>query len=369
MLKELNLSKSWAGKVILTFIIFALLIGLSCGKRKPPLPPLKEVQQRVEISGFQRGNVITITWIIPEKNASNNSNLNIARADIYRLAEPLNNSSALSEEEFATNSTLIFTLPMTDSDRGGKQITYNDVLEFANQPVRLRYAIRFANASGQKAAFSNFLLIEPIAKVAGSPASLNATVSEQAVQLFWIAPNLNVDGTKPANVLGYNVYRADKDKDKDILILLNPYPITEVSFNDKNFEFEKAYEYLVRTVSLGSNGEPVESLDSNKIDVKPKDTFAPSPPSAITIAAAPNNLSIFFAVNVEKDVIGYKIFRTINPNLPKSEWMLITKEILLSNTFQDFAVESEKTYYYYIIAIDRAGNISEPSEVISETAP
>jgi hypothetical protein len=367
MLNRLSLSKRWVEKAMLAFIIFPLLIGLSCGKRKPPLPPFKNVQQRVEISGFQRGNVIVITLLLPVKNASDKNILDIVRADIYRLAEPLNNSFTFSEEEFATNSTLISTVAITDADFAEKQITYNDILEFANQSVKLRYAIRFANSSGQKAAFSNFLLIEPIGKIAVNPAFLNATILEQSIKLDWIAPNLNVDGTKPANVLGYNIYRADKDT--DATILLNPYPITEVSFNDKNFEFEKAYVYFVRTVSLGSNGEPIESLNSNKIELKPKDTFAPSPPRAITIAAAPNNLSIFFAVNVEKDVIGYKIFRTINPNQPKSEWMLITKEILLSNTFQDFAVESEKTYYYYITAIDGAGNISEPSEVTSETAP
>ena len=366
MLNKLNLSKSWVEKAILAYIIFALLSGLSCGKRKPPLPPLERVQQRVEISSFQRGNVITLIWTLPVRNASDKSTLNITRADIYRLAQPLNNSLALSEEEFATNSTLISTLPITDADFG-KQITYNDILEFADQPVRLRYAIRLANASGQKAAFSNFLLIEPIAKAAGSPASLDATILEQSIKLNWIAPILNVDGTKPANILGYNIYRANSAI--DIPILLNSYPITDVSFNDKNFEFGKVYKYFVQTVSLGSNGESVESLDSNKIEVNSKDTFAPSPPSAITIAAAPNNLSIFFAVNIEKDVVGYKIFRTINPNQPKSEWMSITKETLLSNTFQDFAVESGKTYYYYLTAIDRAGNVSEPSEVISETAP
>jgi len=367
MLNKLNLSKSWVEKAILAFIIFALLIGLSCGKRKPPLPPLERVQQRVEISGYQRGNVITLKWTLPVRNDSNKSTLNITRVDIYRLAEPLNNSLALSEEEFATNSTLISTLPITDADFGQKQINYNDILEFANQPVRLRYAIRFANASGQKAAFSNFLLIEPIAKVASSPTSLNATILEQSIKLNWIAPNLNVDGTKPANILGYNIYRANSDI--EIPFLLNPYPITDVSFNDKNFEIEKVYKYFVRTVSLGNNGEPIESLDSNKIEVKSKDTFAPRPPSAITIAAAPNNLSIFFAVNVEKDVEGYKIYRTTNLNQPKPEWMLITRETLLSNTFQDFSVESGKTYYYYLTAIDKAGNVSQPSEVISETAP
>jgi hypothetical protein len=106
-----------------------------------------------------------------------------------------------------------------------------------------------------------------------------------------------------------------------------------------------------------------------KIQVNPKDIFAPNSPAAITIAAAPNNLSLFFAVNLEKDIAGYRIFRSTNPNLPKSDWQLLTTEILKTNTFQDKNVESGKTYFYYLTAEDFAGNISQPSEVVSETAP
>ncbi len=101
----------------------------------------------------------------------------------------------------------------------------------------------------------------------------------------------------------------------------------------------------------------------------PKDIFAPSPPSAVTIAAAPNNLSIFFALNLERDVAGYRIYRTTDLNQPKSEWQLLNSQLVLTNTFQDIKVESGKTYYYYLTAVDKAGNISEPSEVFSETTP
>ncbi|MDQ3180935.1 MAG: hypothetical protein M3Q33_10490 [Acidobacteriota bacterium] len=354
-------------KATLAFIMFALLICFNCGKRKPPLPPIERVPQRVEISGFQRGNRVNLTWTMPARNATGGSILTIERADIYRLAEPLNSTLTLSEEEFASRSTLITSLPITDADFGLKKINYTDTLKFAGQPVRLRYAIRFVNSSGQKAAFSNFLLIEPTARIADAPTSLTAIITEPAIILDWNAPNINVDGSKPANIFGYNVYRSTSEK--ETAKLLNETPLNQTRFLDKSFEFGKDYFYFTRTVSLGSNAEPVESLESNIVKIIPKDVFPPSPPSAITIAAAPNNLSIFFASNPEKDVAGYYVYRSIDKNLPLSEWQNLTPGLLPMTTFQDTKIESGKTYYYYLTATDNAGNKSEPSEIIYETAP
>lgn len=367
MLKQFGLNKKASGKAALAFIMPVLLFCLSCGKRTPPLPPIERVSQRVEISGFQRGNKVSLTWMMPARNAPDSSILNIDRTDIYRLAEPLNSDLTLSEEEFASRSTLITSLKITDADFGLKKIGYTDTLEFAGQPVRLRYAIRFVNSSGQKAAFSNFLLIEPAAKVADAPTSLSATIAESAIVLNWNAPDANVDGSKPANVLGYNIYRSTSEN--ETAKILNQMPTNQTKFDDQTFEFGKDYLYFARTVSLGSNGEPVESLESNIVKISPEDIFPPSAPSAVTIAAAPNNLSIFFATNPENDIAGYRIYRSTDKNLPLAEWQNITPELLTTNTFQDKQVESGKTYYYYLTAADRTGNISKPSEIVSETAP
>ena len=81
------------------------------------------------------------------------------------------------------------------------------------------------------------------------------------------------------------------------------------------------------------------------------------------------SISIFFAVNPEKDIAGYKIYRSTDPSLEKSKWTLLTPQLLTSNTFQDKSVESGKTYYYYLTATDSSGNVSQPSEVVSEQAP
>lgn len=365
MLNQKVLSKSVDFKALLA-IVFALLIFGNCGKRKPPLPPVEKVVQRVEIVGTQRGDAVTLSWNLPVQNASAASTLNISRTDVYRLAEPLNAPLTLSEEEFAARSTLISSVPVSAADFSRRHLSYTDKLDFSGQNARLRYAIRFVNASGQKASFSNFLLIEPTAKVAGKPISLTAKLSEEAVVLNWSAPDENIDGSKPVNILGYNIYRAGADESPKII---NNTPVNTNAFRDEFFEFTKDYIYFVRTISLGSDGEPVESVNSNSVEIRPLDTFAPSAPTAITIAAAPSNLSIFFAVNPEKDIAGYRIYRSTDRGKPLAEWSLLTENLMTTNTFQDKNIEPGETYHYYLTAVDKTGNVSEASTIISETAP
>jgi fibronectin type 3 domain-containing protein len=304
---------------------------------------------------------------MPAQNAKKKALLNISRVDIYRLAEPLTSPRNISEEEFASRSVLIAAVPVEETDFGGKAMTYSDRLQFAGQAARLRYAVRFVNASGQKAAFSNFFLFEPTASIAREPTSLFVDTSQDAVQLRWKAPDENVDGTRPANIVGYNIYRSGSKTEAGKL--LNKTPVSETTFNDVLFEFKKEYHYFVRTVSSGSGGRPVESAESEIVTITPIDLFVPSAPTSITLASTLDSISIFFPANPEKDIAGYRIFRSTDPGVPQGEWKAVTPEPITTTTYQDKAVTSGTTYYYYVRAVDTTGNVSAPSEVVSESVP
>ena len=84
---------------------------------------------------------------------------------------------------------------------------------------------------------------------------------------------------------------------------------------------------------------------------------------------APGRLSIFFAFNQEPDVAGYNVYRSTDPNVPKNQWTKLNSSLWTKNTFQDENVEPGKKYYYYLTAVDQTGNVSQPSEVVSETVP
>jgi hypothetical protein len=127
-------------------------------------------------------------------------------------------------------------MPVTDADFGpNKTLQYKDQLQFAGQAARLRYAVRLVNASGQKAAFSNVMLIEPASKVAGNPTSLSADVSQDAISLRWTPPTANVDQSVPVSILGYNVYRSESERTP--ARLLNKTPVRSPEYADEFFDF------------------------------------------------------------------------------------------------------------------------------------
>ena len=195
------------------------------------------------------------------------------------------------------------------------QITLRGRLRFADAidlsqttaTTRLRYAIRYVNGREQTAAFSNTVAVEPAAKVALPPAGLQAAaVAQGVVALKWTAPEANVDGTQPASLAGYNLYRRRANRD-DPGEALNDDPITEVTFNDTSFAYTVDYVYFVRALSQGAGGA-IESADSEPFAYTALDTFAPEAPNPVSIASANGTISIFWLAP-ERDVIGYNVYR------------------------------------------------------------
>jgi len=354
-------------------ILFAALtvFGISgCGKRRPPTPPVERVPQRTEqLSGIQRGNTVILIWPAPVANAADSSVQSIRRIDVYRLAESPTAPLPLTETDFDSRSTLVGSVPERTILSTHNTLSYVDKLELAGQPERLRYSVRYVNAAGQRAGFSNFVLIEPAATIANPPILKDPAYTETAINLSWSPPAKNIDESSPVNLLGYNLYR-DVGKDEgENQVPINSALIAGSSYADKAFKFGEKYKYFVRAVSLGTNGRQVESLDSNSVEASPVDLYPPAQPSKPTIAPSNGRLALFFAPNGEVDLAGYNIYRTEDPNLPLEKWTRLNSSLLTKTTYQDEQVESGHRYYYRITAVDTSGNMSEPSEMDSEVAP
>jgi predicted phage tail protein len=361
-----------ASHLLLLLAICLLAMAPTCGKRRPPLPPVERIPQRTEkLTGTQRGSQVILTWPAPLRNAAEGSVQSIRRVDVYRVAEKPKSPLSMTEDEFAARATLIGSVSYDEIKKAVGDLTYTDTLELAGEPARLRYAVRYVNAADQSAAFSNFFLMEPAAKVAEPPTIIKTDreYSETANTITWEAPKQNTDGSTPVNLLGYNIYRAEVPRQGAGPSLLNQTPVTATRYEDRTFKFGSRYVYLVRSVSLGTEGKPVESLDSNSIQLAPIDRYPPAAPEKVQIGPAPGRLSIFWVANSEPDLAGYYVYRSTDPNLPKDKWTRLTPTLYTKTTFTDENVEAGKTYYYYVVAVDKAGNLSPLSDVATDTVP
>src|SRR6185312_10437841 len=143
---------------------------------------------------------------------------------------------------FATRSTLVGSVTYDEIKKGGEVLTYADTLELAGEPTRLRYAVRYVNAAGQRAGFSNFLLLEPAARIALPPVIIatGKEVSEDTITISWQPPTANIDGSTPVNLLGYNIYRLS-DTDGELLQPINDSLISVTQYRDQNFKPGETY--------------------------------------------------------------------------------------------------------------------------------
>jgi hypothetical protein len=367
-------ASSVRGLLSLILLTLAGAFSVSCGKIGPPVPPSRIRERTGQLSALQRGNSVLISWPVPRLGTIESSTSYIDHVDIYRLNERRDQQPILDADDF---KGLAYQIGYVDRRTLEEQvktlgaIQFVDPMGFGGQGaplgLRLRYAIRYVNKRGQESAFSNTVAVEPLPMVAGAPSNLHIVSEEQdAITLEWNAPEANVDGTAPATIVGYNVYRSLSGR-PTTNVALNSEPLSETTFTDKKFRYLAHYIYTVRALSQGTSGL-IESTDSNALPHVPKDTYPPAAPHPVSIASANGVISLFWPTSPERDVVGYNVYRSESAEAGAKDWIKLTPQAVTTVTFRDDRVQIGGRYYYRVTAMDKFDNESQPSEVLSETA-
>jgi hypothetical protein len=352
--------------LIFAFCLLPFAFNLAaCGKVGDPLPPIPRAPMVIsELAVEQQGNRLMLSFPLVRAPRAER----LQRIDIYRLIEPASAPRGLTEEDFAARSTIISSITADQLPATSATITYGDALDLKSVPAntRYRYAVRLVNQSGQPADFSNYAQITPLVAVAAPPSELRIRLSQTELELTWTPPAANENGTQPANVSSYNIYRRAGGR----LTKLNAQPAREPHFADRTFQFGAQYEYHVRSLSLPSSGasltEAIESNESAHIAITPQDTFPPSAPASITIASINGVVSLFWPLNPEPDVAGYNIYRSEDEKAPAAAWVKLNARLHTTGSFRDERVQIGKRYFYQLTAVDTAGNESARSATESE---
>ena len=359
---------------LLLSVICVSLVSGACGKVGAPVAPVRLTERTNELSAIQRGSNVLLQWPAPSLGQKESSRSYIARANVYRFDEARDEEPVLDSDDYEAGAQLIGYLDRAKIEAQLKSLghlEFTDAINLSNAGDlanrRLRYAVRYLNARDQAAAFSNTVAIEPATAVALPPTGLRVTAPAQdIVAISWSAPDANVDGTRPASIVGYNVYRRNADREAGGRAL-NSEPVTDTNFTDKDFQYETRYAYFVRSLSQGANGL-VESADGEAATIKPVDEFAPLAPDPVSIASANGTVSLFWPTSPERDVVGYNVYRSDSADSADKDWTRLTPRPITAVTYRDERVVIDKLYFYRVTAIDRFNNESEPSRVVSETA-
>ena len=143
---------------------------------------------------------------------------------------------------------------------------------------------------------------------------------------------------------------------------LTDSPVSDPVFTDTRMDWGNERCYEVRTVETLS-GLSIESEVATPVCTMLVDTFPPKPPIGLTAVPSEGTINLIWQPSDEKDLQGYFVLRGADPEKLEK----ITPAPIQDTTFKD-SVAAGGRYVYAVKAIDQAGNESEVSNRVEETA-
>jgi hypothetical protein len=263
---------------------------------------------------------------------------------------------------YATQGKIQFTDPLPSEDLR------------AHPGAIYAYRVR-TRASSKKDSGDSNTVTTKVYPVAERIPSLQLQVTQNAIELSWLAPALDNAANANESLAGYHVYRGEPDpatpppasgdlsqiKWKSPPMLLATAPGT--SYQDTLFDFGKTYIYQVRSLVIAA-GNQIESDDSAPAIVTPRDTFPPATPQNVVAVEIPGtggavSVDLSWSINLEPDLAGYRVYRSEQQG---ERGQSLQVELLASPAYRDTAVRSGHRYWYVVTAVDRVGNESVASE-------
>jgi hypothetical protein len=347
-------------KLVLASLGGLLLLSPGCGKKGPLLTPLVLVPQRVEtVKAFQRGSRILLEWTFSGKFIDGRPLEGPSEIEIWlqqRADGAAPSSSASSAGDFSSRAERLAAVPVVSNVAEGKYAYA--LIPGAWEKKTFVFALRVRESRRQRLSeFSDEVSVRP-GKLPLPPTVIRAEVLADRVEIRWEAAAKNFDGSTPVVVQAFHIYRTDSAGTRRLAAI--PSPATE--WADRDFQFGKAYRYVVRAAA--TTAEPaLESDDSPAIDVLPKDIFPPAAPAGLLAASGPDAITLVWEAVADKDLGGYKVWRKEEG---RADFICLTDKPIIENTYTDRAVEKEKRYTYAIAAVDTQGNESPKSAAVSE---
>ena len=400
-----------SGRALAAALVLCALIA--CGKKGPPLAPLRPVPAAVaELAARRAGDEVRFSFRLPVQNADGSKPVSLERAEVYAVTVGAD-AAVPANRDLLVPKYLVATIPVRPVPVEGQpaepagaapaspdprpapgEVT-NFVEELneaklkpqvvapaavANQalptttavisaaaaalgrqvPVVTRvYVIRGVSLNGRPGQPSERVTL-PVAALPAPPTGVTASFTPTAINLTWLPPVAAdvLSAFAPAPL--FNVYTGTGT------VPLNDKPLSTTAFTREGVTFGTEECFTVRT-ALTSGNITIESPASAPVCVTPADTFPPAAPTGVSVAGSVGAINLIWNANTESDLGGYIVLRG---EAPGDKLQAITATPITETTYRDTAVTPGVRYVYAIVAVDRATppNTSPQSIKVEETA-
>ncbi len=359
---------------IFHFLFSIFLLSAGCGAPGEPVPPSPPVPTAIkDLTARQAGDGVQLSFTLPSNSISGQKLAAPPAVEILRgSVKPDGSADAKSFRE-------VYTIPgaLVDNYREDGRVVFT--VPIAPEETRshpggaVAYAVRTRASMKRASADSNVVSLR-VVPVPAPIASVEARVTESAIELTWPVPAATAAGEPVTTISSYKIYRSETHPaeagapPQDLLPgKLEAHPALLASsetnsFRDASMVFDHTYVYLVRSV-IQVEGNELESSDSQPVTVTPYDTFPPAVPQGLVAAVLPGATSgtvlvdLSWSINLETDLAGYHVYRSEQEG---TRGQLVTPDLLPTPAVRDTSVEPGHRFWYTVTAVDRAGNESPP---------
>ncbi len=358
---------------IFHFLFSIFLISAGCGAPGDPVPPSPPVPVAIQdLAADQAGDGVQLAFTLPSNSISGEKLPATPAVEILRgTVKPDGSADAKSFR-------VVYTIPgaLVESYRADGRVRFTDPI--APEETKSHPGVTGASADSNVVSLRVYPVPAPLA-------SVEARVTESAVELTWPAPSVTAAGEPVTAITGYRIYRSEiypsapasspqdlppgKPESHGVLLASSETN----SYRDASIVFDHTYVYTVRSV-IQVEGFELKSSDSQPVTVTPRDIFPPAAPQGLVAALLPGTppgtvlAELSWSINLETDLAGYRVYRSEQEG---TRGQLLTPDFLPTPAVRDTSVEPGHRYWYIVTAVDRAGNESAPSTpvVVEVTQP
>lgn len=359
-----------ARRLRLALLLLAPGLVAGCGRKIAPEAPLQVIPARPEpLRVSQEGSDVVLRFPFPSKTVQGSPLTNLTRVTVLReivpapagarAPEPATETAEREREEklFRQRAEAIRDLPREALDEVtvGSELVVRDpmlplFLERRLGRVFLRYGVTATRDRKRVSPLSPLVAIVP--KVPPSePRGLSAAVEEGRVCLEWLSPAGMLDGTAPAAVAGYAVYRRDEAEPAygEWIGVVGQPP-----YVDGSVAAGRRYVYTVRAAP-SADLPPVLGPAADEVVADTRDVFPPAAPEGLLVLAEDSGNRLVWNPALARDLAGYRVWARDG----EGEWRRLA-DGLTDPAFYDAAPPAGRRYA--VAAVDAAGNESGRTE-------